>query len=150
MGCHRTVILIQISILLNIPMLFLHSTHTTYRYSCFWKCCCLEYNRSPYSRLGITLIITRMITLYVSAYFVLLQCMLYSVETGFKIVILVCDVYLIFYWYLTLNTPVYINGVNVSDRRLIIADRMKTRMFWDVMTLFPFEVKALMIFFIGC
>ena len=91
-----------------------------------------------------------MITLYVSAYFVLLQCMLYSVETGFKIVILVCDVYLIFYWYLTLNTPVYINGVNVSDRRLIIADRMKTRMFWDVMTLFPFEVKALMIFFIGC
>ena len=109
------------------------------RYSCFWRCISLEYDRSPFTKIGMALTITRLCMLYISFYLVTLQCLTLSVRPFFMVIIL-CDVYLIFYWYITLNATIYVNGAMVTDRRIIFRQRVRTRLFWDILTLFPFEV----------
>ena len=99
----------------------------------------MEFDLSPYTRIGMGILAGRLIALYVSAYFVALQCFMLSIEPPFHM-ITVCDVYLILGWYVKMNGPTYIDGKLVTDRRIIFRERMRTRFFWDVMTLFPFEV----------
>ena len=99
----------------------------------------MEFDLSPYTRIGMGILAGRLIALYVSAYFVALQCFMLSIEPLFHM-ITVCDVYLILGWYVKMNGPTYIDGKLVTDRRIIFRERMRTRFFWDVMTLFPFEV----------
>ena len=102
----------------------------------------MEHDFSAYTTLGVACKIMRLIALYVSVFFTCIQVFLLSVAPDFHIVT-VCDVYLIIFFYLSLNLPTFINGVLVTDRRYILSDKLRTTLFWEVMTHFPFEVRGI-------
>ena len=52
-----------------------------------------------------------------------------------------CDAYLILCLYIRLNTTVYINGLAVSDRSMLLYHWFSTTVLWDFITLFPFDVS---------
>ena len=54
-----------------------------------------------------------------------------------------CDAYLILCLYIRLNTTCYINGLPISDRRLLFRHWLSTTVLWDIITLFPFDVSIL-------
>ena len=111
------------------------------RYTCLWKWCSMELDISPYTKLGFTFLIMRMIALYISFWLVSMQCMLMSVDYTFKMISFF-DAYLVMDWYLRINNLLYINGVMVTDRRLLFKNWLSSRIVWDILTLFPFEVKC--------
>ena len=83
-----------------------------------------------------------MVALYVSFCFVTLQFFMFSVDRAFTVVAF-CDSYLIIDWYLRINLLIYIDGVAVTDRRMLLKHWLNTRILWDVATLFPFEASGL-------
>ena len=50
------------------------------------------------------------------------------------------DTFLILAWYLKINTTIYLDGVAVSDRRMILRSWLSSTSLWDGITLIPFEV----------
>ena len=109
-----------------------------FRYS--WKWFFLEHDITPYSRIGSAIMIGRTIALWFSAYFTILQCLTLSVHEAFALVTLF-DVYLLLDWYIRINSLIYIDGVAVTDRRIVLQDWIKTKSFWDIITLCPFDVS---------
>ena len=102
---------------------------------------------SPHTNLGMVVISGRLIALWASGYSCILQCLMLSVSKTFSS-ITVFDVYLLLEWYIRINTIMYINGVAVTDRRILLQNWVKTKILWDVITLFPFEVSLTLNMFV--
>ena len=100
----------------------------------------MELDFSPYNKIGSTFLILRMVALFVSTWFVSIQCFLLSIAPEFKVVTF-CDAYLILDWYIKINMLEYVDGNGVTCRRLLFKNWVKRRIFWDILTVFPFEVS---------